>query len=185
LGKEGAAAFSVLKDMERFAILPALAFAQVITFLVSNDYGVQNWDGIKNNTKKVLFLSSIMVIGVLLFFGVFYEQIICMFDKKGKFSGLASQAFPFLSVLIFFDLLQLILAGALRASGNANIVMIVRLAVCVGFFGPVSYLFSKMQIADHSWQFILIYSAFYIGNALMSLAYIHRFRGKNWNKQSI
>ncbi|HRN77740.1 MAG TPA: MATE family efflux transporter [Candidatus Dependentiae bacterium] len=185
LGKEGAAAFSVLKDMERFAILPALAFAQVITLLVSNDYGVQNWDGIKSNTKKILFLSSVMVIGVLLFFGMFYEQLICLFDTKGKFTGLAAQAFPILSVLIFFDLLQLILAGALRASGNANIVMIVRLAVCVGFFGPLSYLFSKMQIADNSWRFILIYGAFYVGNALMSLAYIHRFRGKNWNKQSI
>jgi len=185
MGKEGAAAFSIIKDMERFVILPGLAFAQVITFLVSNDYGVKNWQGIKNNVKKTILLSSIMVASFLVIFYLYSGMVFHLFDKKGKFTELAARAFPILGILGLFDLLQLILAGALRASGNGNIVMIVRLAVCVGFFVPISYLLSQMQIIDHVWQFTLIYGAFYMGNALMSLAYIHRFRGNNWNKHSI
>src|SRR5205814_376061 len=39
MGTGGIAAFCVVKDMERFSFLPAIAFVQVITFLVSNDVG--------------------------------------------------------------------------------------------------------------------------------------------------
>jgi len=52
MGTYGLAAFSVVKDLERFAILPAVAFAQIITLLVSNDYGEQDWDAIKVTSKK-------------------------------------------------------------------------------------------------------------------------------------
>jgi putative MATE family efflux protein len=54
MGTNGIAAACVVKDMERFAFLPALAFAQVITFLVSNDVGIKNWEGIKVNIKKIM-----------------------------------------------------------------------------------------------------------------------------------
>ncbi len=185
MGKSGAAAFCVVKDMERFALLPAIAFAQVITLLVSNDYGIHNWTGIKSNIKKIVFLSSIMVFAILFAFSLNPKPIIQLFDKKGKFTHLASYAFPFLSVLVFFDLLQLILAGALRGAGNVRIVMLVRIAICFGYFVPVSYMLSQMNMQNLELKFLLIYGSFYIGNALMSLAYIHRFRGERWKTKSI
>jgi putative MATE family efflux protein len=185
LGKEGAAAFSVIKDMERCSILPAVAFAQVITLLVSNDYGTGNWEGIKSNIKKVIFLASLMILCIILFFSFKAEMIIQLFDKKAKFTTLAASVFPILSVLGFFDLLQLILAGALRASGNVSLVVGVRLAVLVGYFVPVSYLFSQMSSFHPTVQFALIYGSFYVGNALMSFAYIQRFRNNDWQRRII
>jgi len=185
MGKEGVAAFSVIKDMERCSILPAVAFAQVITLLVSNDYGTKDWEGIKTNIKKVIFLTSLMVFTIVVIFTSNAETIIQLFDKKAKFTTLAVYAFPILSILGFFDLLQLILAGALRASGNVNLVVGVRLVILAGYFLPISYLFSHITFAKPAMQFVFIYGSFYVGNALMSLAYIQRFRTNEWKKNTI
>ncbi len=145
IGQYTVVTFCVVKDMERLAFLPAIAFAQVITFLVSNDYGQGNWTGIKSNIKKVAFLASCMVfviIGVLIMNA---ELMIRLFDKRGEFTPLAAAVFPVMSVLLFFDLVQLLLAGALRGASNVRLVMLVRLIICGGFFIPVSYLCSDFQ----------------------------------------
>ncbi len=174
------ASFCVIKDMERFAFLPAIAFAQVVTFLVSNDLGVKNWDGIKSNIKKVVFMASMSVFMLLLIFSVYPEFIIRFFDRQGDFTVFAARAFPIISIFVFFDLLQLVLASALRGAGNVKTVMLVRFAVCAGYFVPVSYLISQLPIENQMIKFIMIYSSFYIGNGLMSIAYIKRFRGNAW-----
>ena len=174
------AAFCVVKDMERFAFLPAIAFAQVITFLVSNDLAMQNWDAIKSNLKKVCFMASIMVLAILIVFSIYPEPIIRFFDKKGEFTAMAAHAFPILSVLVFFDMIQLLLSGALRGARNVKVVMYVRLLVCFGYFVPLSHLLSRIQMQDQTLKFILVYGSFYFGNALMSIAYINRFRSEDW-----
>lgn len=185
MGTEGIAAFSVVKNMERFAFLPALAFAQIITFLVSNDVGIQNWDGIKTNIKKVLFLSSGMVSFILGFFIYHRAHIVTFFDKRGVFSPLAMQAFPLLSIFIIFDLLQLILSGALRGAGNVRIVMIVRFVTCFCYFVPVSYLLSQWTFNNEVIKLVLLYGSFYLGNALMSIWYIRRFRSEHWKTPTV
>lgn len=180
MGSSCVASFCVIKDMERFAFMPAIAFAQVITFLVSNDTGSKNWISIKSNLKKVCFLSSIMVMSILILFSWYAEPLIRIFDKKGEFTPLAAHAFPILSILVFFDLIQLLLSGALRGTGNVKIVMYVRLFVCLGYFVPLSYLISQLELHDQTLKFILVYGSFYLGNAIMSIAYIHHFRSEDW-----
>ncbi len=179
------AAFCVVKDMERFAFLPAIAFAQVITFLVSNDYGMRNWAAIKSNLKKICFMSSIAVFSVLFLFALNPAPIIRFFDRKGEFTLLAAYAFPILSVLVFFDLVQLILSGALRGAGNVRVVMYVRLAICLGYFVPLSYMISTIDFQSATLKFILLYGSFYFGNALMSIVYIGRLRGELWKVSSL
>lgn len=177
------ASFCALKDMERFAFLPALACAQVITLLVSNDYGMGAYDAIKANLKKISFIAAMMMTMILVAFSLNPARIIQFFDKTGEFTPLAVAAFPFVSVLVFLDLIQLILAGALRGAGNVRMVMQTRLLICIGFFIPVSYLLSNMQMPVFT-KFILIYSSFYVGNALMSVVYIRRFRSDEWQVSS-
>lgn len=179
------ATFCAIKDIERFAFLPAIAFAQIITFLVSNDFGNQNWTAIKSNIKKAVFLTSIGVFCILMVFWIFLEHVIHFFDRSKEFTPLVARVFPILSVLVFFDLLQLILSGALRGAGNVKTVMTVRLLVCLCYFGPISYLITKLPLADETLKFILVYGSFYIGNALMSIIYIKRFRGEEWKQPLI
>lgn len=173
-------AFNVVKDMEQFAFAPAIAFAQVITFLVSNDYRIKNWDGIKSNVKKIIFLSSLMVCTILCIFSLYPAFFIGFFDKKKIFTDFAAQVFPVVSVLVFFDLLQLILAAALRGASDVRTVMWVRLIALSCFFIPVSYVVAQMSFESAALKFILIYGSFYVGNGLMSLIYIKRFRGDSW-----
>lgn len=182
MGTGGIAAFSVVKDMERFAFLPAIAFAQIITFLVSNDVGTKNWEGVKVNIKKIMLLATGMVTTMLGLFIYHRAYIINIFDKKGDFSEIAMQAFPVLSIFIIFDLVQLILSGALRGAGNVRIVMVVRLVTCFAYFVPVSYLLSQWQCQNEALKLILLYGSFYLGNALMSIWYIRRFRSDHWKK---
>jgi len=185
MGTCSTATFCVVKDLERFAFLPAIAFAQVITFLVSNDHGIHNWTGIKTNIKKVMFLASIMVFMILAIFCFYSNTLLRIFDKNGDFTDLTIRIFPFLSVLVFFDLLQLIFSGALRGAGDVKIVMWTRLAICIGYFFPVSYVLSQLTIADPALKFLLIYGSFYVGNGLMSIVYINRLRGPQWKEQEL
>lgn len=185
MGTYALAAFAVIKDLERFAFLPALACAQVITLLVSNDYGQQNWQGIKSNIKKMIFLASFLMFGILLVFSLWPSYFIKFFDKQGDFTVMASTIFPVLSILVFFDLLQLILSGAMRGASNVKTVMMTRLIVCLFFFVPVSYMLTQINIEDPILRFVLVYGSFYSGNALMSIVYINRFRSEDWKTQPI
>ena len=179
------ASFCAIKDLERFAFLPAIAFAQIITFLVSNDYSVHNWAGIKSNIKKIIFLASLMVFSILAVFSFYPAQLMKLFDKTGDFTALTVRIFPILSVLVFFDLVQLILAGALRGAGDVKTVMWTRVIVCVVYFIPVSYVLVHMPITDPAIKFLVIYSSFYIGNGLSSIIYINRLRGNEWKSSKV
>jgi putative MATE family efflux protein len=180
MGKYAAASFCIVREMERFALLPGIACAQVITFLVSNDLGANNWHGVKSNIKKTIFLASILVFSVLIILSMLSGEVIGIFDRKGAFTTLAATIFPLVSIISFFDILQVILSGALRGAGDVKTVMYVRLLVCLGFFIPVSYLFSYLPIENQAIKLVLIYGSFYIGTAIMSLIYINRFRGNDW-----
>ncbi len=180
MGKYAIASYGTIKIIERFALLPAIAFAQVVTFLVSNAYGKQDWQGIKSSIKKIFLLSSFFVGINLIIFSLYAHRIIPFFDPKGRITEFSAGLFPYLSLLAFFDVLQLVLAGALRGAANVKTVMAVRLIVFSCYFFPVSYALSRMPIKDDTLKFFLIYGSFYLGNAIMSIVYIQRFRGEKW-----
>ncbi|HEV2600675.1 MAG TPA: MATE family efflux transporter [Candidatus Babeliales bacterium] len=182
LGACGVASFCIIKDLERVALLPAVAFAQVITFLVSNDLGAKNWDGVKSNIKKILFLATIMVFTIIILFSCYTTFIVKFFDTRSEFTHVAAQVFPVLGFLVFFDVLQIILSGALRGLANVKVVMWVRFLVLSCYFFPVSYVMSQLAIDDPAVKIILIFGSYYTGNALMSFIYVNRFRGNDWKK---
>ncbi len=185
MGKYALASFSAIKDIERVAILPALACAQVITFLVSNDYKIQNWESIKVNIKKVIFIATILVCAILLAISYNPTYFVRFFDHKGSFTELSVKVLPIISVLVFFDLLQLILSGSLRGAADVKYVMNVRLGVCILFFMPLSYFLSGINWSSPITNFLAVYGTLYISNAIMSLFYIQRFRGGGWKKQTV
>ena len=185
MGTNVLASFSVIKDIERFALLPAIAFAQVITFLVSNDYGKKDWEGIKSTTKKIIFMASISVFIILFLCSLSTKYIIQMFDLKGEFTEFAAKAFPVISILAFFDVLQLILAGALRGAADVRVVMWTRLILCAGFFAPIAFGFSRLNTQSVVMKFVLVYSSLYICNAIMSMVYIWRLRRESWKDKAL
>jgi multidrug resistance protein, MATE family len=184
MGKYALASFGNIKDLERFAMLPAVAFAQVITFMVSNDYGREDWDGIKSNLKKILFLSVSMVALILGLICFFAHYIVPLFDHEGRFTDFTVKALPYVSLLALCDVVQVVLSGAMRGAANVKTVMATRLIVFLCVVFPLSSVIAQLPITSHLLKFFLIYSTFYLGNAIMALVYIYRFRGTAWkNKQ--
>lgn len=182
LGTNALAAFSAIKDMERFAFLPAIAWAQVITFIVSNNIGSGDFFAVKLNIKKVTWMSSIMVFALLMIVVRYSSYFLLLFDKKGDFTELVSATFPILSVFVLLDLFQIILSGALRGSGHLWTVMLVRSVMVFGFFIPISYFFSYYFVGSDVLKILLIYGSFYISNGLMSIWYIKIFRSEKWSE---
>ncbi|HVW99567.1 MAG TPA: MATE family efflux transporter [Candidatus Babeliaceae bacterium] len=183
LGTVALASFSAIKDLEQLAFVPAIATAQVITFLVSNDYAQNNWLRIEANLKRCVMLATLMV-GILL--GVLFwnpKPFLGLFDKTGSFTAFAARALPTLSILVIFDVLQLLLSAALRGAADVRTVMVVRLLTVIGFVVPFSYCVAHSGLESVMLKFIGIYGSFYIGDALMSIAYIGRLRGSRWKRQ--
>ena len=87
--------------------------------------------------------------------------------------------------LAFFDLLQVVLSGALRGAGNVKTVMYTRLFVVFGVFAPISYMLTYLPMEDQLLKFIIVYGSFYISNGIMSILYINRFRSDAWKKNTV
>ncbi len=185
LGKYAMASYGCIRDLERFAFLPAIGFASVITFLVSNRLGAKDYDGAKNNIKKVMILAATMLAITLSVLCIYAEKFVQIFDHKNKFTDLAAPALVFISILVVFDFVQLILAGALRGAGDVTSVMKVRFFSCLLFFTPVVTLISHMNIENQVLKFVLIYGSFYINNGIMGLFFLKRIKSAKWQHKEI
>ncbi|MFA5998930.1 MAG: MATE family efflux transporter [Candidatus Babeliales bacterium] len=184
MGPMAGAAFSSVKLMERFAFLPAIAFAQVITFLVSNDVGGGRWKDIHANIKRVVIM-AVLFVGIIVIVGSMWPYVfVNLFDRNREFGHLVATIFPALSILILIDLLQLILSAALRGAGDVKTVMITRVAIIAGFFIPSTYIIAMFPFKTLVSKMLVTYAAFLIGNGLMSIVYVFRLRQKHWKKQN-
>lgn len=182
MGKIATSSFGAIKELERFGFLPAMAFAQIITFLASNDFGAKNFDRVKPNIKRSIFLATLFVSAILLVFSLYPKAFISLFDRKNAFTDFSAKAVPILSFFVVLDIVQLILSGALRGVGQIRTVMWTRMFMVFVYFIPGTYLVS--QYSGFTWQmkFLLIYVMFYIGSGLMSCVFINKFRSKDWEK---
>ncbi len=185
LGKYAIASYGAIKDLERFAILPAVGFAQIIVFLVSNQLGAKNPQGAKDNIKKVMIMAAGMLTITLGFLCFNAEYLISIFDPKNKFTSFAAPALVFISLLVVLDFVQLILAGALRGAGDVKTVMKVRFFSCLFFFTPMVYFISHSQIQNPILKFVLIYGSFYFNTGIMGIFLLKRIKSSGWQNKKI
>ncbi len=185
MGKYSIATYDVVKNLERFAFLPVMASAGVITFLVSNALGAHDYEGAKTNIKKIYYLTCATVIPALLILCFNASYFISHFDPNNKFTLFAASVLPAISLLVFFDFTQVVLAGALRGAGDVRTVMWVRVLVCSLFFLPVSYYLSNLTTISNAVKFILVYGSFYVTTGIMGLIFLYRIKSKKWIKRKI
>lgn len=180
LGKNAIASFNLIKDLERLAFLPGIAFATVLTFLVSNAIGAGDVDGARSTIRRVLILTALGVGMVIAFLCIDPGYVMSWFDRRELFSPFAAKVFPFISLLVVFDFAQLIFASALRGAGDVYSVMIIRFLACTAFFYPLSFFISSLSISNEMIRFIATYSAVYITTGVMGFFFYLRLRGKKW-----
>lgn len=133
LGAAVKASYTAIRDLQRVAIMPGVACAQVVTFLVSNRMGKHDWAGIKNTVKKVLVIANVIVLSILLILSIWPTYFISFFDKSGSYTYYAAISLPIISLFVILDILQVVIAGALRGAAEVKIVMMGRL-IAIFFF---------------------------------------------------
>jgi Na+-driven multidrug efflux pump len=107
-----------------------------------------------------------------------------MLNKPDVYNDLIIYTLPIIALLILFDVLQLVLAGALRGAADVKVVMTTRLII-TALFLPLSYGIAMLPTSNLLLKFVLLYGSVHISLALMGLVYIIRFKSGNWKKQSI
>jgi putative MATE family efflux protein len=182
MGKYAIVTFSTVKDFERFALLPAVAGAQIVTFLVSNRLGAKDKDGAMANIKKILIFTGILEIIALSILSLNSGFFVSFFDPKNKFTLMAAAILPLINMLVIFDFIQLILAGALRGAGDVKAVMWIRFISCTFFFVPISTFFSSLSINNQVIKFTLVYGSFYFNTAVMGLIFLYRIKTRKLEK---
>lgn len=177
--------YAVIKIMDRVSILPAVAFAQVITFLVSNDYKIHHFAAIKSNIKKVLLCSAILVGFFTIMFNIKPLLFLSILNKAKAYNEFIGYSLPYLALLMLFDVLQLILSAALRGAGDVQVVMWARMVITGLFFIPFAFVISLLPLENLLVKFILLYGSVHLSYAFMALIYIIRLKSGLWKKQSI
>lgn len=185
MGNVAIGSFVAVHDLERFAYIPVVAAGAVIPFLVSNRLGAQDPDGATANVKKVLLLASATTISLLLTVCANSKFFISFFDKTGEFTALATQVLPYISLLVIFDITQIILSGALRGAGDVKTVMIGRFIACAVFFAPCSWITSHLPIQNQALRFVLTYGSLYVATGVMGLIFVLRMRNRTWLKTKV
>lgn len=185
MGTIAIASYDVVKNLERFAFLPAVAAAPIVSFLVSNRLGAHDEDGANSNIKKVLLFTAATVIPSLIFMCINAQYFIGFFDPSGNFTSFAAKILPAVSLLVICDFTQLILAGALRGAGDVKTVMIVRCLTILCFFAPLSWFISTLSIKSLALKFTLIYGSYYVTNGVQGVIYLFRMKSHKWQKIKI
>ncbi|MFI5206365.1 MAG: MATE family efflux transporter, partial [Candidatus Paceibacterales bacterium] len=132
-----------------------------------------------------LVMATIMVTIFVIIICWKAHYFISFFDPKGKFVDFAAPLLSVISTLVIFDLIQVTLAGALRGAGDVKTVMYGRFFVIMFFYIPLAYFFSHLPIENVSLKFCLIYSSFYLSNAVMGFIFLKRVIGNNWQKKQV
>lgn len=185
MGTVAIASFDIVKNLERFAFIPAMASGQIIAFLVSNRLGAQDPDGASANIKKVLILTALTVIPSLVILCIYSNYFIGFFDTTHELSAFAARVLPYISLLVIFDFTQVVLSGALRGAGDVKTVMFGRFIACIIFFYPCSYLLSHLPIVSQTIRFTLIYGSFYLATGVMGLIFLLRMRNHKWQNRKV
>lgn len=185
IGEHAITSYDVVNKCERFTLLPAIASASVITFIVSNDLGAKKYAVAQANIKKIYLFSCIAVMPAMLILCLNARYFISFFDPFNKFTNYAAAVLPIITILAFFDFTQLVLAGALRGAGDVKTVMWGRFFACACFFVPISYLLNQLTGLNDTTRFILVYGSFYLTTGIMGLAFLYRIKSHKWQNINV
>ncbi len=182
MGGIALSSFGVISDLEMLMFVPAIAYAQVVTGLVSNEVGARDLIGIKYTIKKVLLLAVASALLMLLVTSWFAEVLIGFFDTQHIFSYFAVPAFRWISILALCDVVQVVLSAALRGCAQTQTVLRVRLCTLLLFCFPIAYGASLVAFQSDFVRFMTIYGSFYISNGCMALLYVIWLRSERWTQ---
>ncbi len=184
-GETTLASSEILRNIERWALIGGLAFAQIITFIVSNNIGAFDTQGAKKNLFKVLGISICITLIATLCINLNLGFFTTRLDPKHTLDAFIKPTAYLLTLFLVVDVIQIIFAAALRGAGDVRRVMWVRSAACLGFFLPATYVISTIPDVPMDVRFVSMYTLYYATTAIMAILFYLRIRGTAWLSQKI
>ena len=184
-GESTLASSEIIRNIERWANISGLAFAQIITFLISNNLGERNPDGARSNLKKVLIISEILTVLITLAIAFNLNSFTSRLDPKHLLDPFIKPTAYLLTLFISIDVIQIIFAAALRGAGDVKSVMWIRSIACLGFFIPATYVITRIPNVAPDVKFVTMYTLYYMTTAIMAILFYLRARGSSWLQQNI
>lgn len=172
LGTYSLLTMEVIKNLERLAFVPAVGFAHTTNFIISNNFGANNFGLIWKNLRKILFVAIISITIVLLFFCIKADWLVSFFDPNNLFRAEATFVLRVVSGLVLLDVCQVIFAATLRALGRVYTVMFTRILLFSFFYIPTSLFVSKLNIQSLALKIMLIYGLFYITISIIGIIFM-------------
>lgn len=151
-GRLATAGYGVHCKIEGFAFLPVMSFNMAATTFVSQNLGAKQYDRAKKGAGFSILAASLMAEAVGIFYYLFAERLIGLFDASSGVIGYGSSQARIVALFYFLLAFSHSVAAVCRGAGKASVPMIVMLSVwCVGrisyilivmrLFGEIQYVF--------------------------------------------
>ena len=184
-GEATLASSEIIRNIDRWGLISGLAFAQIITFIVSNNIGQQNIQAAKRNVFRILGIALLFTCAVTILLNFNLNFFTTRLDPNHTLDIFIKPTAYLLTLFLSIDVIQIIFAAALRGAGDVKRVMWVRSVACLGFFLPATYIISLIPGVPMDVKFVTMYTLYYATTAIMAILFYLRIRGTSWLAQKI
>lgn len=174
-GRLAMAGYGVHCKIEGFAFLPVTSFNMAATTFVSQNLGAKQYDRAKKGARFSLFAASFMAEAIGIFYYIFAERFICLFDASPSVIWYGSSQARTVALFYFLLAFSHSVAAVCRGAGKASVPMIVMLSVwCVGRIG---YIFIVMRLFG---EIQYIFWAYPLTWGISSIIYLLYYLFSDW-----
>jgi len=184
-GEATLASSEIIRNIDRWGLISGLAFAQIITFIVSNNIGQQNIEAAKRNLFRILGIALCFTAAATILLNLNLSFFTTRLDPNHTLDIFIKPTAYLLTLFLSIDVIQIIFAAALRGAGDVKRVMWVRSVACLGFFLPTTYIISLIPGVPMDVKFVTMYTLYYATTAIMAILFYLRIRGTSWLAQKI
>ena len=175
-GTEAIAAYGIGFRLDSIALLPGLGVMMAVVSLVGQNVGAGKYDRAEEMTIKagVMAIAFMSVIG--LFFFLFSEQIVSVFNSDPLVVAYGSSMLRILPLSYLLLGLSMAVSGAFMGSGHAMPALVISVLRVIFLSVPLAYVFSRSMGVEGIWLGIMISS---IIASIIGIVWFRRGTWKN------
>jgi len=167
------------QNIMSYILLFGLAVGQGTQILIGYKTGARDFDGAYRQLLKSLKYSLLMTVGIAILIAFFREPLLSIFTKDEEIVSMGSTLLLLCLILEPGRTFNLVVINALRATGDANISLIMAFISMWGISVPLAY-FLGIHL-DYGLPGIWI--AFIVDEWFRGITMYFRWKGRAWEKK--
>lgn len=181
LGSSVLIAKSYITAISQFVYLVAASLSQGNQIMVGRNVGAGEFDRASKRGMRTVIIGMIVSLAICLLTFVFIEPIMHIFTTNDEIITIAREVFLVEIILETARAVNMILVGALNASGDVKFPLICSLIVLWAISLPFSY---ALAIVAH-WGLVGVWIAYAIDEAIRGVLMIRRWRSGIWQSKAV